>query len=249
MNPNQDKIEGNETLIGHLVELRNRLINSVFIIVFGFIIAWYFSDFIFQIIRHPIEPYLPQGGLVFTAPMDKFLAHVKVSLISGIILSSPLWLHQIWMFVSPGLHEKERRYGLGFILVGTFLFMVGVCFVYFVVYPAAFKFLMLFGGDADKPMITINEYISFFTTTTLVFGIAFEMPLILTILGMLGIISSEFLAEQRRYAIIVLAFISAVVTPPDALSMMFMLIPMIVLYEISVITVKMFSKKNQISEI
>lgn len=137
---------------------------------------------------------------------------------------------------------------MSFIGAGTLLFLTGVSFVYFVVYPMAFKFLMTFGGETDAPMITIGEYLSFFITTTLVFGVAFEMPVILAILGMMGLVSGEFLATYRRYAYVLLAAMSAIFTPPDVLSMLFMMAPMILLYELSVLLVKLLAQKPESSD-
>jgi sec-independent protein translocase protein TatC len=241
----QEHVDDGQTLVEHLTELRTRLIWSIGFILLGFFASWGFSEYIFDIIRGPIQPYLStdSGGLVFTAPMDKFMAHLKVSFLAGIILTCPLWLTQVWLFVAPGLYAGEKKYVVGFISFGTLLFLTGVSFVYFVVYPAAFQFLMGFGGDTDVPMITIGEYLSFFTTTTLVFGAAFEMPLILTILGMMGVIDHKFLAEKRRYAIVLLAAMSAMFTPPDVISMVLMMLPMILLYESSVILVRIFGAK------
>ncbi len=238
-----DHIEGSDSLVSHSTEFRKRIMNTLLIILLGFFCNCNFSSLIFDFIRAPILPYLPEGGLVFTAPMDKFMAHIKVSIIASIILTCPIWLYQVWKFVAPGLLASEKKYGMGFIFVGSSLFLTGVSFVYLVVYPAAFKFLMMFGGETDKPMITIGEYLSFFTTTTLVFGMAFEMPLILTILGILGVVSADFLADKRRYAIVFLAAMSAMFTPPDVISMFLMMGPMILLYEISIILVRVFSPK------
>ena len=163
----------------------------------------------------------------------------------GIIVSCPFWLHQLWRFIAPGLYPSERKFGLVFISVGSVLFLTGVTFVYTVVYPMAFKFLMGFGGGVDKPMITISEYLSFFVTTTLVFGAAFEMPLILTMLGVLGVIDYKFLKEKRRYAIVLLAALSAIVTPPDVISMLMMMGPMVLLYESSIWAVYLLGRKNK----
>jgi sec-independent protein translocase protein TatC len=238
-------MDENQTLVGHLTDLRSALIWSLVFIVAGFLLAWGFSEKIFDIVRAPITPFLSQtDGLVFTAPMDKFLAHIKVSFLAGVILSSPLWMYQFWKFISPALYDNEKKFGVIFIVFGTFLFLTGVSFAYFVVYPMAFKFLMGFGGGTDKPMITISEYLSFFTTTTLVFGLAFEMPLIFSILGKLGLVTHEFLASKRRYAIVVLAALSAMITPPDVISMVLMMIPMTLLYEISILLVKHGNKKT-----
>lgn len=242
MSPSEEQ---QQSLIEHLTELRQRLIYSAVFILIGFFAAWGFSEHIFDVIRKPIAPFLKtdSGGLVFTAPMDKFMAHLKISILAGVVLSCPLWIYQLWKFVAPGLYQNERRWAMGFVGFGSLLFLTGVSFVYFVVYPMAFEFLMNFGGSVDVPMITISDYISFFITTTLVFGVAFEMPLILTFLGMVGIIDARFLSEKRRYAIVLLAALSAIFTPPDVISMLLMMIPMVLLYEISVILVKILGTK------
>jgi len=238
--------ESNQAFMEHLVELRERLIKAAYCILGFTILAWNFSEQIFNILRRPIMPYLPQGGLVFTAPMDKFMAHIKISLMAGVLLSSPLWLWQIWKFVAPGLYSKEKKYAAGFIFSGSLLFTTGAAFAYFIVFPMAFKFLMTFGGDVDKPLITIDHYLSFVATTSVAFGVAFELPLILVILGMMGVISQAFLKEKRRYAILILAIVSAVLTPPDLLSMLMMFVPMLVLYELSVFLVGIFERKAQL---
>ena len=212
----------------------------------GFLISWSFSEGIFDFIRLPIVKHLPTSGLIFTAPMDKFLAHIKVSLFSGVVLASPFWIYQVWAFVSPGLHKTEKHFGIFFIFFGTTLFLTGISFVYYIVYPLAFDFLMNFGGGTDQPMISINEYLSFFITTTFVFGITFEMPLIFTILARLGIVSKDFLAKNRRYAIVLLAMMSAMFTPPDVISMLLMLIPMVLLYELSILLVSVFGTSQKV---
>ncbi len=234
-----------QSMIEHLVELRDRLIKILYGVLAGMIACWSVSEKIFDVIRAPIAKYLPSGGLYFTAPMDKFLAHIRISLFAGVILSSPFWIYQIWKFVAPGLYSKEKKYAVGFIFSGTALFSLGVSFAYFIVFPMAFKFLMTFGGTADKPMITIDHYLSFVTTTALAFGASFELPLILVILGMMDLISQQTLKEKRRYAIVGLAVLSAILTPPDLLSMLMMLVPMILLYELSVILVGFFERKRK----
>ena len=234
------------SLVEHLAELRYRLILALAGIGVGMAIGIWQSELLLEIIRRPIVPHLgPNGALVFTGVMDKFMAHLKVGALGGLVLSCPWWLYQVWKFISPGLYKNERRFAAGFIFSGTALFLCGVSFVYYVVYPAAFQYLMGVGGNVDKPMITIEEYLSFFATTTILFGLSFELPLVLVLLAMMGIIDADFLKRQRRMAIPGLALVAAVITPPDALSMLMMLVPMVLLYEASIIVIQLIVKKPE----
>ena len=160
-------------------------------------------------------------------------------------MATPVWVYQFWMFIAPGLYKNEKKYGLLFIFFGTLLFLVGVNFVYWVVYPLAFEFLLNFGGATDKAMITISDYLSFFMTTTIVFGLAFELPLVLTILGMIGIVNKSLLQALRRYAIVLICIMSAVITPPDVTSMVLLVLPLYGLYELSIILVGIFGMKPE----
>lgn len=234
-----------QTLVDHLRELRKRLLYSILGIIVCAGACWFFKELLFDVIRKPIEPFLSteQKGLIYTGLMENFIAYVKISLLGGVVLSCPFWLYQLWCFLSPALYKNEKRYGVGFILSGTTLFLGGVSFVYFMVYPLAFDFLLSFGQGQDTALITINEYLSFFLTTTFLFGLAFEIPLVLTLLGMLGIVSADFLAENRRYAYLLLSFTSALMTPPDPLSMLMMAFPMVFLYEISILMIKILAPK------
>jgi len=240
-----------ETFFSHLAELRTRLIYCFLFVGVAFSVCWAYSAELFNIIRKPIAPYLNTsgGGLVYTGVMDKFMAHVKVSFFAAIVLSCPFWIYQIWKFVSPGLLPHERKYGLSFILSATFLFVSGICFVYFLAYPASFEFLMGFGGDIDKPMITIDDYLSFFISTTFVFGLVFELPLVIILLGAFDLVSAKFLREKRKYAVVLLSLVAAIVTPtPDAITMIVMLVPLVLLYEISIFFVSYFEKKRTLAK-
>lgn len=227
--------DGQMSLMEHLTELRYRLIKAIQGLVVGVGACIYFSEDILAVIRQPILKHLgPNGGLVFTGVMDKFMAHLKVGVLSGFIVTCPYWLYHLWKFISPGLYKNERRYIAGFIISGTILFGCGVAFVYYLVYPAAFEYLLTIGGTVDKPMITIQEYLSFFTITTLMFGLSFELPVVLMVMAMMGIVDSHYLKAKRRYALLILAVISAIITPPDGLSMVMMLVPLYFLYELSI---------------
>ncbi len=240
VNPDQD----NMTLIDHLRELRTCIVRAGFGIFVGMCLCWGLSDRIFELIRKPIVPYLQGGGLVFTAPMDKFMAHIKISLVMGIIVSAPFWLYQLWKFISPALYKNEKKMALGFVTAGTIQFLIGASFCYFIVLPAAFQFLMEFGGTVDKPMITISQYLDFFSQTIIVFGLTFEVPVVIAFLGLLGLVSQKFLKEKRRYAIVANAVVAAIATPPDFISMILLLMPLLAMYEISVFIVGVFEKRK-----
>ncbi len=242
MNPE----DSNMSLIDHLTELRYRLVKALQGIVLGMAVCIYYSTELFAIIRKPILPYLGEtGGLVFTGVMDKFMAHLKVGALGGLILTCPYWLYHLWQFISPGLYKNERRYAAAFIVCGTILFLSGVAFVYYFVYPTAFEYLLNFGGDVDKPMITIGDYLGFFAMTTILFGVSFELPLVLIVLALMGIIDAGFLKKNRRYAVVFLAFVSALLTPPDVISMVMMLGPMMLLYEGSIWIIQFLVRKRQ----
>ena len=251
-NPNPSPVkqeeEKNMSLIEHLGELRFRLTRAAYGIFFGTCLAWGFSEKLFDIVRKPIQPYLPNGGLVYTGPIDKFMAHIKIAFVAGLVLSAPFWLNQLWKFIAPALYRNEKKMAAGFIFFGTFQFCLGVAFSYFVALPMAFKFLMTFGGDIDKPMITIDSYLGFFTQTAIVFGLTFEMPVVITLLGIMGLVSQRFLREKRKYAVVGITAVSAVAAPPDALSMILLMVPLWVMYEISIIIVGFFEKRKALSE-
>jgi sec-independent protein translocase protein TatC len=232
------------SLVDHISELRYRIVRAGLGVFVGMCVCWGFSEKIFDYIRRPIQAYLPNGGLVFTAPIDKFMAHIKIAFVCGALISAPFWLYHLWKFISPALYKNEKRVAAGFVFFGTFQFALGVAFSYFIVLPMAFEFLMNFGGSVDKPMITIDHYLGFFAQTAIIFGLAFEMPVVISFLGMAGILSQRFLREKRRIAVVVIAVLSAIAAPPDALSMVLLLVPLWLLYEISILVVGMFEKRK-----
>jgi sec-independent protein translocase protein TatC len=245
MTTNQNNLEEKPmTFIDHLRDLRDCIVRAAISIVIGMCLAFGFSEHIFDIIRKPIVPYLQGGGLVFTSPIDKFMAHLQISLVMGLILSAPFWLYQVWKFISPALYKNEKKIAASFVITGTIQFLLGAAFCYYIVFPGAFEFLMKFGGTTDKPMITISQYLDFFTHTIIIFGLTFEVPVIIVFLGMIGLISQRFLKEKRRYSILVNAIIAGIVTPPDLLSMLFLLVPLMVMYEISIILVGIFERRK-----
>lgn len=231
-------------LTEHLTELRTRLIYSLYGLLVTTSISYWQSELIMNLVREPITKFLPDGGLVYTAPTEKYMAHLKLSIAFGLILSCPYWLYHLWKFIAPGLYKNERKYMAWFIVAGTGLFLFGCFFSYYVAMPMAFEYLFTFGGDIDKPMITVDRYIDFFAQFCVMFGLSFELPLILAVLGMMGIISQKTLIEKGRYAVMILAFLAALITPPDVLSMLIMLVPLVALYYLGVFFVGFFEKKK-----
>jgi sec-independent protein translocase protein TatC len=235
---------GGQTLTDHLSELRDRLVKSAYGIVFMMVVSWSFREKVLEYIIHPVQNYVPNGKLIYLSPTDMFMAHIKVTAMLGIILSCPIWLYQLWKFISPGLYAHEKKYSVAFIGSGVLLFLLGSGFCYFLVLPAALKFLLEFGSEVGQAMLTLSEYLSFFVTMILVFGAAFEMPLIIVLLGLFGIVDQTFLREKRRYAVVILAIAAAIVTPPDLLSMLLLLVPLCVLYEISILIVGIVGRRK-----
>lgn len=239
----QDK----QPLYDHLADLRARIIRILIILLIGFAACYGFSEKIFNVLRAPMMPYLPAGttGLYYTGVFEKFIAHLKVSFLAGVFLTAPFWLYQIWRFIAPGLYAREKKYITGFLFSGVLLFIGGALFAYLIALPFAFKFLLSYGGDADKPLITISEYLDFTLKCYLGFGVMFELPVVLSFLGMMGVIDAQFLRKNRRWAILFIAVAAAIITPPDAISMMALLVPLWFLYEISIFIVGMLSNSQK----
>ena len=240
----KNDIKKSASLQEHLSELRWRLLKSILSLLPAFIICWFFSEQILIFLRRPIQPFLKNtaGELIFTAPMDQFMAHLQIALFAAVFLSSPYWLSQLWYFLSPGLYKKERKIFIFFWLMGTVLFFFGACFAYFVVFPIVFSVLMNFGNGTNQALITIKSYLYFIIRFTLVLGLVFELPLVLVLLCRSGVLSTETLKKYRRQAILLLSILSAFITPPDVLSQLLLLLPLIGLYEFSIWLTRFFKK-------
>ncbi len=228
----------------HLDELRTRLIRCLVAIVIGVAITYNFSEYIVLFLEKPLLNLLPESEahLYFTGLTDKFMTYLKVSVLSAIAITYPYLMYEIWRFVAPGLYRDERRFALPFIVVGTFAFLAGLAFAYWVVIPYGYHFLINFGSPSDKPIITLTEYFSLTLKLILVVGIVFELPVAMVLLAKFGILDAKRAAGLRKHAFVASAVISAVLTPStDAFSMLLVLIPMIFLYELGILGVKTFT--------
>jgi sec-independent protein translocase protein TatC len=228
----------------HLEELRSRLIKSFIAVGAGFGLCYAFKETLFEVLLYPLIRVMPEGGkLIFTGIPEAFFTYLKVSFLAGIILASPVLLYQFWMFVAPGLYQKEKRLLGPIIAVTSFFFMGGALFGYFVVFPSGFKFLLSFGADFIRTLPSMREYLDFSTKLLFIFGLLFELPVVLTCLARLGIVSVVYLKRNRKYAVI-LSFVAGAFLTPDVVSMVLMAIPLIVLYEIGIFGAKLVSRRK-----
>jgi len=216
-------------------------------IALGFALCMVFSERLFKFLAAPIIKYLPEGAsLVFTALQSPFFIYIKIGFIAGLFLALPYVLYEIWLFVKPGLYEREKKLAVPFIVLATGLFYIGAAFCYFIVFPAAFQFFLSFESPELKPMIDIKEYVSLFTMLLLAFGVIFETPIIVVLIGLLGLVDSNQLRKGRRYSIVIAFIIGALLTPtPDPLNQSLMAIPIIILYEVGLRILASFEKKRK----
>ena len=229
----------------HLEELRKRLITSFIAIGVCAAVSFAFKEWLFNILVQPLVKVMEEGDtLIFTGLPEAFFTYLKVALLSGIIVASPIILYQFWMFVAPGLYAKERRLMMPIVLLSSFFFIGGALFGYFIVFPWGFKFFLGFATETIRPLPSMKEYFAFSAKLLLAFGLVFELPLVLTFLAKLGIVSVEFLKKNRKYALLLFFVGSAILTPPDVVTQVMMAMPLMVLYEISIIGAKIFGKKK-----
>ena len=217
------------SLMEHLDELRKRIVRSAIFLFLGFIAAWFFRDRFVGFIQAPLNHI--GKTLVFTHPMDPLNLDLQVSLVAGAILASPFILFQVWLFIAPGLYQKERRFVIPFMAATVGLFLTGAAFGYFWVLPGALEILIVKFGHNFTSMVTIEEYTSFFLSIILGLGISFEMPILIFFLAMFGIVSPRFLWKNMRYAVLAVFLVAAIICPsPDPWTMCIYAIPMFALY-------------------
>jgi len=217
----------------HVEELRERLIKSAIAVVVGFFIAWPFKKEILLFLERPLPDNL-KGKLIFLSPPEAFFTALKVSFFAGLLIALPFVLYQLWKFVEPGLYEHEKKFILPFIFFSVFFFFLGAAFAYYVILPFGLRFLLGFMGDLLTPQITIGSYISFVIQMILAFGLVFLLPVVVWLLSKLGVINYRTLEKNRKFAILSIFVVAAVLTPPDAFSQVMMALPLMALYELSI---------------
>ncbi|MCH5277030.1 MAG: twin-arginine translocase subunit TatC [Desulfovibrionaceae bacterium] len=237
------------TLMGHLNEMRRRLARMVIMVLLGFIACYGVAEPVYAWLSEPLTTALPTGSkLIYTSPQGAFFVYLKVALVSSIFVTSPFSFYQIWAFIAPGLYREEKQAIAPLAFFSAFFFLAGASFCYFLVFPLAFRFFMGFTTDVIVPMISVEEYLSFALKLLIAFGLVFEMPLFAHFLAKLGVLSPDMMRRQRKYAILLIFIVAAVLTPPDVFSQCLMAAPMLLLYEVSVFVAALARKRRDARE-
>ncbi len=232
----------------HLVELRKRLGLSVLSVFIAFIVAFVFHEAILAWVTAPLNEALDEvahlskkaaDGMVTTHQVGgAFFVALKVSFFAGLLGALPFILYQLWLFVAPGLYSNEKKMVLPFVIGGSIMFLVGVLFAYYVVTPFGFQFLITFGSFLYTPLINIEDYVGFFTKIMMGFGIAFELPVFAYFLALLGLVTDQTLKDFFKYAVLIIFVVAALLTPPDVLTQLLMAAPLVLLYGVSILIVR-----------
>ena len=240
-------------LIEHLIELRTRLIRAIIAIFVAFVVCFYFADEIFNILIVPYEKAsgpLREIKLIYTAPQEYFFTQMKLALFGALFIAFPVIANQIYKFVAPGLYRHERGAFLPFLIATPILFFIGAMLVYFLVMPMAMSFFLAMeqtggqGRASIELLPKVNEYLGLIMTFIFAFGLVFQLPVVLTLLGRAGIVTSESLKTKRKWAIVISFIVAAILTPPDPISQISLALPTILLYEISIQAVRIIENRR-----
>lgn len=249
--PSSKPDETAKPIVTHLSELRIRLLWVFAVMAVGTGICFAFVDQIYSFLVEPLAASMGEGDtnrLIYTGLTEAFFTYLKVAFFSGVFLTFPILLMQVWLFVAPGLYKNERRVFMPFLVATPILFFAGGACVYYVVLPMAWPFFLSFqstGSDMALPIqleARVSEYLDLIMTLIFAFGLCFQLPVFLTLLGRAGIISADFLARKRKYAIIVTFIVAAFLTPPDIVSQILLALPILALYEISILLIRFLTR-------
>jgi len=249
-----NKIDKQGSFVSHLSELRTRLVRSFLFLLIVFIACYIFSAEIYGFLVKPYSNAVIESNLdrrlIFTALHEAFLTYLKVAFFASFFITSPIFLSQIWKFVAPGLYKNEKKALLPYLIATPLLFIVGGMLVYYLIMPLAIKFFLSFESQGDIGSIPIqleakvNEYLSLIMRLIFAFGISFQLPVVLSLLARIGVIDSNYLKTRRKYVVVIIFAVAAILTPPDPITQIGLALPLLFLYELSILTVKMIEKKK-----
>ena len=243
------------SFVSHLTELRKRLIHSLIFIFVIFILSYIFAENIYNFLVEPYAKAVKNDGidrrLIYTALHETFITYLKVAFFVAIFLGSPIVLTQIWKFVAPGLYQNEKKAFLPYLIATPILFLLGGMLIYYLVMPLAINFFLSFETTAGVNTLPIqleakvNEYLSLIMRLIFAFGLSFQLPVLLNLLARIGVIDSEYLKIRRKYFVVIIFAAAALLTPPDPITQIGLAIPLLILYELSILSVKITEKKKQ----
>ncbi len=243
----QDNPDNSEpSFLSHLIELRERLLKAVAAILIVLVVLVPFADRLYHLIAEPLLQRLPHGSQMIAIEVaSPFVTPIKLAFVCALFLAMPVVLYQLWRFVAPGLYRHEKRLAIPMLATSVVMFYLGCAFAYFLVLPRVFSFLIAVTPAGVAMMTDINRYLSFVLTLFVAFGLSFEVPVVVMLLAAMGWITPEQLSKHRRYVILIVFVLAAIITPPDAFSMLMLAIPMCLLYELGVLAAKLFLRKSQ----
>jgi len=249
-----NKKSTDNSFISHLTELRKRLIHSFIFLFIFFIGCYFFAEYIYGFLVDPYAKAVQNDGtnrrLIFTALQETFLTYLKVSFFAAFFVTCPFILTQIWKFIAPGLYKHEKIAIMPYLILTPILFFLGGILVYYLIMPLAIKFFLSFESSGLRTNLPIqleakvNEYLSLIMKLIFAFGLSFQLPVILSLLARIGIVDSKFLSEKRKYVVVIIFAAAALLTPPDPITQIGLAIPLLILYELSIFSVRIIEKKN-----